>query len=89
MEKETLFLEEWSETTGINWWNEGRKKLNKIIRKFNKWQRVHDFDPEKSRKLLSRIEEGKQTIGAKDGGSGYLEELEKMESFVNQNINKR
>lgn len=41
-----------------------------------------DFDIEKSKLVLAKIEYGKQTIGSRDGGSGYMEELEKMEEFV-------
>lgn len=80
-----LFLEEWDENTEINWWNESRKKLNKIIRDFNQWQ-INGFDGGKMMKLLAKIEYGKQTIGSIDGGSGYMEELEKMETFVKSHI---
>ena len=80
--KEYRFVKEWDEDTDITWWKESRIKLNKIIRKYNKWQYKHDFNPLKGLKLLAMIEYGKQTIGNIDGGSGYLEELEEMEKFV-------
>jgi len=31
------FIEEWSETTGIGWWDENRKKLNEAIRWYNEF----------------------------------------------------
>lgn len=42
-----------------------------------------DFDKEKKKFVLSKIEYGKQTIGSRDGGSGYWDELDEMEKFVN------
>jgi len=59
-----------------------RIELNKIIECYNTWQMEDDFDIEKSKLVLAKIEYGKQTIGSRDGGSGYMEELEKMEEFV-------
>jgi len=76
------FVDYWDEDTNISWQKESRKRLNEAITLYNDWQIEHDFDPEKSVKVLAKIEYGKQTYGNIDGGSGYLEELEKMESFV-------
>ena len=78
---EYCFIDEWNEHVPINWWKESRKKLNKIIHKFNLWQ-IKGFRDDKVRELLALIEWGKQTIGSQDGGSGYMEELEKMEHYV-------
>lgn len=80
--KEYRFVKEWDEDCDIQWWKECRIELNKIIKKYNKWQYKHDFDGKKALKLLALIEYGKQTIGNRDGGSGYLEELLGMEGFV-------
>ena len=80
-----MYLDEWDENTNINWWDECRKKLNKVIRKFNKWQ-INGMKEEKVVKLLARIEHGKQTFGSRDGGSGYWYELNKMETFIKNGI---
>lgn len=76
-----MYLEEWSEDTNVDWWCESRRKLNKVIRKFNWWQ-INGMKEKKVRKLLAIIEHGKQTFGASDGGSGYWDELDKMETFI-------
>ena len=71
----------WDVKTDIDWWNTSRKKLNKIIDAYNNWQ-INGFDIDKSKKLLSKITYGKETIGSQDGGSGYWDELNEMENFV-------
>lgn len=76
------FVKRWDEDTTITWWKECRIELNKIIDSYNAWQIDDDFDIEKSKRLLAKIEYGKQTIGSRDGGSGYMEDLEQMEEFV-------
>ena len=85
---EYRFLSKWDEDTNIDWWRTSRIELNKIIQLYNNWQLDDDFDPDKAKKVLAHIEYGKQTIGAQDGGSGYLEELEDMERFVNRAISE-
>lgn len=85
MERETSkyrFVQRWDDNTSIVWWNECRKELNKIIDVYNEWQIEHDFDAERSRFVLAKIEYGKQTIGARDGGGGYFDALDEMEKFV-------
>ena len=32
------FEDKWDEDTGIGWWDECRKELNKIIDFYNQWQ---------------------------------------------------
>lgn len=76
------FVSKWDEDTEINWQKESRIKLNKIIDAYNDWQKEDDFDKDKSKKVLAKIEYGKQTFGATDGGSGYWAELDEMEKFV-------
>lgn len=80
--KEYRFVGKWDENCDIQWRKECRIELNKIIKKYNKWQYKHDFDRKKALKLLTLIEYGKQTIGSRNGGSGYLEQLLDMEKFV-------
>lgn len=76
------FVKKWNEDTNITWWKECRIELNKIIECYNTWQIDDDFNAEKSKIILAKIEYGKQTIGSIDGGSGYMEELEDMEEFI-------
>ena len=46
-----MYLEEWDEHTGISWCNESRKKINKIIRKFNQWQ-INGMKEKKSKETI-------------------------------------
>lgn len=81
-----MFLEKWDENTEINWWNECRKKQNKIIDIFNEWQ-LNGFVEKDAMYVYASIEHGRQTHGSRDGGSGYLKELDKMKKFVMENSN--
>jgi hypothetical protein len=78
------FKQKWDENVPIEWWKECRIELNKIIDVYNYWQ-IEGFSRDKAIQVLAFIEYGKQTIGSRDGGSGYLEELEDMERFVQLN----
>ena len=83
---EYKFKDTWNEDTDIPWQKECRGKLNKIIEVYNNWQIDYDVDKEKSKVVLAKIEYGKQTIGSRDGGSGYRDELDEMEEFVKSRI---
>ena len=80
------FKNKWYLTTEIDWWNECRKELNEIIDCYNNWQKEDNFSEEKSVLLLAKIEYGKQTIGSRDGGSEYWNDLDEMEKFVKASI---
>lgn len=77
------FQNKWDENTSITWWNECRSELNKIIDFYNQWQ-IEGFPDDQTTKLRALIEYSKQTIGSRDGGSGYMETLVEMEDFVNE-----
>jgi len=79
---EIQFVEEWATNTPIDWWNDCRKKLNKVIRRYNKWQTKKDFDAGYGIKLLALIRHGQDTIGSRDGGSGYRSLLDNMEKHI-------
>jgi hypothetical protein len=81
---EYKFKQKWDENTDISWWKTSRIELNKIIEVYNKWQIDDDFDKDKARLVLANIEYGKQTIGSQDGGNGYWDELDEMETFVRE-----
>ena len=76
-------IEEWDENAGINWWKESRIKLNKVIRKYNKWVDKHTGNRVKTAKLIKRIDKNLDMhYSNQDGGSGYREELLKMRANV-------
>lgn len=76
-------IEQWSENSPIEWWNDGRKKLNKIIRKYNKWV----DNKYGSKKLLNKIDiHLEKEYCNSDGGSGWKEELIKMKNNVKYHI---
>ena len=80
------FKTKWDENTDISWWKSSRIELNKIIDIYNTWQMEDNFDKDKAKLVLDKIEYGKQTIGSQDGGSGYWDELDEMENFVKSRI---
>ena len=76
-------IEEWNENESITWWREARIKLNKVIRKYNKWVDLHSENKDKTVKLLSKINKHLQMHYCnQDGGSGYKDELQKMKYIV-------
>ena len=83
---EYKFKSKWDESTSIRWQKECRIELNKIIELYNTWQMEGDFDKDIAKLLLAKIEYGKQTFGSRDGGSGYWDELDEMETFVRRCI---
>ena len=72
----------WSEDTPIAWQLAGRKSLNEVIRRFNDWQTTLRFDPLEAEVALAYTKLGISTIGAMDGGEGYLIDLKLMESHI-------
>lgn len=77
------FMELWNEDTEISWWKECRTALNLIIQEYNDWQ-IEGFDHDRAIKVNAKIEYGIQTIGNKDGGVRYMEDLIEMQFFVNE-----
>lgn len=81
MKPETI--EEWNENVGVGWWKEGRKKLNKVIRKYNHWVVCDTDNNVKTTILLVKIYKNlKMSYCNQDGGSGWYEELDKMKTTV-------
>jgi hypothetical protein len=76
-------IEEWDENVNIDWWKESRIKLNKVIRKYNKWVDRHSEDKIKTDKLLVKIDKHlEKHYCNQDGGSGYKEALNEMKEIV-------
>lgn len=87
MTPQLTFIDEWDEDTDIPWRANGRKRLNVIIREFNGWQRqlgMGDEVTEKPRLIRVLIVEARQTWASRDGGSGWLEELAKMDDVAKE-----
>lgn len=87
MSQQLTFIGEWDEDTDIPWRANGRKRLNAIIREFNGWQRqlgMGDESTEKPRLIMVLIVEARQTWASRDGGSGWLEELAKMDDVARE-----
>lgn len=75
------FKRKWPEDTDISWWKTSRVLLNKIIELYNDWQ-TEGFNENEAKLILAKIRSGKETLGALDGGSGYCQDLDEMETFV-------
>lgn len=76
-------LQEWDENTNISWWNDGRTKLNKVIRKYNNWIDNHTENNVKTVRLLNKIDENlEMDYCNQDGGGGWKDELLKMKDVV-------
>lgn len=79
--------DEWNENICIDWWKEGRKKLNKVIRKYNDWIDEGTDSLTKTAKLLEKIKKNlKMDYCNHDGGSGYWEELNDMKIVVKERL---
>lgn len=79
------FLNEWPEDTAIAWWNEGRARLNTLIRAHNALQKEAALGADAAgaaKRLLLDLEEARQTWAARDGGGGWRDELDGMTAAV-------
>ena len=75
------YFDEWPEDSPISWWNEGRKKLNEIVRLVNRW--TLNGQPRWRRdQVVRHIDMGLQTFAARDGGSGWAEALHEMKQYM-------
>lgn len=82
-------LKLWYENSPISWQKESRKKLNKVIKKYNYWITNNSSSIKKTAKLLVRIKKDlKSHYANQDGGSGYKEDLEVMYSVISKQLNK-
>lgn len=76
---------EWDENTPILWWKAGRIKVNKVIRKYNKWVCRHMNDEEKTAKLLSKINRHlMKPYANRDGGGSWRDDLLLMKDNVEE-----
>lgn len=79
--------DEWYENTSISWWRESRKKLNKVIRKYNTWIDEGADSLTKTAKLLEKIKKNlKMDYCNQEGGNNYWEELNDMKIVVKERL---
>lgn len=81
MNGEDKYFDEWLTNTPIDWWNDGRNRLNIIIRVVNEWT-INGADKDQAAKILRNVDMGLQTFAKRDGGSGWEEELKGMRSYI-------
>lgn len=80
-------VKEWDEDVSINWWKDGRTKLNKVIRKYNKWVDRHTENKVKTVKLLNEINDNLDMYYCnRDGGSAWKYELIEMKNVVVEHL---
>ena len=73
------YFDEWSESSPVGWWNEGRKKLNVIVRKVNE-RTLDGCSLLDAPCLLRVIDMGMQTD--EFGKNGWGVNLEMMYEYV-------
>jgi hypothetical protein len=88
MSNRDRYFDEWNEDTSIDWWNEGRRKLNAVIRLVNKWT-LGGCSSTPVEVIHRHIDMGLQTFAAQDGGSGWAEQLVKLRDYVDERSSKK
>lgn len=82
-----LLIEEWCTNTGIDPWDNSRKKINEVIKLFNEWQTKHWFDKKKGLIVLAMIDMRYETFKQDDyAGHDYFEELDTMKNHINKQL---
>ncbi len=78
-------IEEVDEDVSIDWWKQNRKDLNKVIRLYNEWQSVTNFDIHYGKFVLSHANMLKESSEYKSYASWQIEILdtiiERIENF--------
>jgi hypothetical protein len=75
------YFDEWPENTPIQWWNEGRQKLNRVIRIVNRW--TLDGRPSERRdRILRHVDMGEQVLAGTGADGDWLEVLADMKRYV-------
>ena len=83
LKRKMYLIEEVEINTDIDWWNVNRKKLNNVIRKFNKWQTVDKFDEYEKDVVLAMIDSCRRIEGDRDFSDWQYDILNDMENFIN------
>lgn len=70
--------------TSIDWWNQNRKRINKVIQKFNDWQTEDRLDVYEKDVLLAMIEACKKYGYNHDFSDWQYETLNEMKEWVDK-----
>lgn len=82
-------IREWDENVSISSWKEGREKINKVIRKYNKWVCNYLDDRDQTFKLLNKINKHLMKPYSNSGqGTSWREELLLMKSNAMKVMNQ-
>lgn len=76
-------IEELEVNTGIDWWDENRRRINKVISEFNNWQTKSRFDEFEKQVVLARIEACRKYGNEHDFSDWQYDLLNEMETFIN------
>lgn len=68
-------IEEVDEDVSIDWWKQNRKDLNKVIRFYNEWQSVTNFDIHYGKFVLSQANILKESSEEKEYSNWQIEIL--------------
>lgn len=68
-------IEEVDEDVSIDWWKQNRKDLNKVIRFYNEWQSVTNFDVHYGKFVLSHANMLKESSEEKEYSNWQIEIL--------------
>jgi len=68
-------IEEVDEDVSIDWWKQNRKDLNKVIRFYNEWQSVTNFDIHYGKFVLSQANILKESSEEKEYSNRQIEIL--------------
>lgn len=68
-------IEEVDEDVSIDWWKQNRKDLNKVIRFYNEWQSVTNFDVHYGKFVLSHANNLKESSEEKEYSNWQIEIL--------------
>lgn len=82
-------IELWREDTPISRWNKSRKKLNKIIRKYNKWVGEGSYSANKGVTLIKKINKRLDADYCNQyRRTSYKKELKLIKSLVKRRLSE-
>ena len=70
--------------TNIDWWDENRRRINKVIQKFNDWQTEDRLDSYEKDVLLAMIEACRKYGESNHFSDWQFETLDEMKEWVNE-----
>jgi hypothetical protein len=76
-------IEELDINTDIEWWNNNRKRLNKVIYAFNEWQTIHKFDKFEKEVVIARVKACREYGEEHEFSNWQFEILDDIENWIN------